>query len=106
MIALVEALSLGIAVTAIVLSMATTWLTLLRRRNIRMTQPTVIFFGPDGGRPPERPPMPKIYIRTLLFSTAKRGRVLESLYAVLLGGSTRCSFRIWVHGDEGLVRGR
>jgi len=49
--------------------------------------------------------MPKIYVRTLLFSTAKRGHVLESLHAVLLGESARCSFGIWVHGDETLVRG-
>jgi len=49
--------------------------------------------------------MPKVYIRTLLFRTAKRGHVIESLHAVLLDGSARRSFGIWVHGDDSLVRG-
>jgi hypothetical protein len=36
-------LSLGV-------SSATAWLILFRRGNLKMTQPTVIFFGPDGAR--------------------------------------------------------
>ena len=36
--------SLALAVSAV-----TAWLTLFRRGALKMTQPTVIFFGPDGG---------------------------------------------------------
>lgn len=43
-----------------------------------MTQPTVVFFGPDGSRFDSD--KNKIYLRTLLYSTAKRGQVLESLH--------------------------
>ena len=44
-----------------------------------MTQPTVIYFGPDAPRGREGSPPPKVYLRTLLFATSKRGRVIESM---------------------------
>jgi len=69
-----------------------------------MTQPTVIFFGPDGGLP-TREPRPKVFLRTLLFSTSKRGRVVESIHVRLSRGETRQNFNIWVYGDDKLVRG-
>src|SRR5271170_454856 len=51
------------------------------------------------------PPPPKVYLRTLLFSTSKRGRVIESMHVTLSRNETRQNFNIWVHGDERLVRG-
>lgn len=91
-------LSIIVAILALVVSSLTAWLTLLRKGQILMTQPTVIYFGPDGGfhamsvvEPVSRralknsdsdkphisiehhtPPI-KIYLRTLLYSTGKRG---------------------------------
>jgi len=70
-----------------------------------MTQPTVIFFGPDGGTH-SRPSRPKVFLRTLLFATGKRGCVVESIHIRVLRGETRQNFNIWVYGDTGkLVRG-
>lgn len=66
-----------------------------------MTKPTVIFFGPDGG---ERG-ISKLFLRTLLYSTAKRGVVLENLYVRLRRGETQQNFNIWVYGDKDLARG-
>jgi hypothetical protein len=44
-----------------------------------MTQPTVIYyFGPGYSRVRSALPLPKVYLRTLLFATSKRGRVIES----------------------------
>lgn len=70
-----------------------------------MTQPTIVFFGPDGGRP-DRAPLAKVFLRTLLYSTADRGHVLQSMYVVLRRHSDQQTFGIWVYGarDE-LVRG-
>ncbi len=69
-----------------------------------MTQPTVIFFGPDGVRFDGA--NNKIYLRTLLYSTAKKGQVLESLYVSLKRNESRQNFNIWVYGDSGdLKRG-
>jgi hypothetical protein len=70
-----------------------------------MTQPTVIFLGPDMPRSPSEIPLPKIYLRTLLFSTSKRGRVIESMHVALSRNETHQNFNIWVYGDEKLVRG-
>lgn len=48
-----------------------------------MTRPTVIYFGRDTSPARELPPPPKIYLRTLLFATSKRGRVIESMHVRL-----------------------
>lgn len=90
---------------ALGVSAVTAWLTLFRRGTLRMTQPTVVFFGPDAGRPPEFKPHAKVYLRALLFATSKRGRVIESMHARLSRGESRQNFNIWVYGDDKLVRG-
>jgi hypothetical protein len=38
-----------ISCLALFISGLTAWLTLLRKGTVRMTQPTVVYFGPDGG---------------------------------------------------------
>jgi hypothetical protein len=95
--------SLTISVLALSISGVTAWLTLFRRGTVKMTQPTVIFFGPDPARSGE--PLPKVFLRTLLFSTSKRGRVIESMHVALWRNETHQNFNIWVYGDEKLVRG-
>jgi hypothetical protein len=95
-----------ISVVSLVVSIATAWLTLFRRGTVKMTQPTVIYLGPDGGSP-LRPgnSLPKVFLRTLLFSTAKRGRVVESMHVAVSRNETHQNFNIWVYGNEKLVRG-
>lgn len=100
-----DPITLSVAVLALAISATTAWLTLFRRGTIKMTQPTVIFFGPDAPRGNERGSSPKIFLRCLLFSTSKRGRVIESMHATLSRNETRQNFNIWVYGDEKLVRG-
>jgi len=56
---------LTISALALVVSTTTAWLTLFRRGTIQMTQPTVIFFGPDTPRSGERRAFPKIYLKAL-----------------------------------------
>lgn len=97
--------SIVISVLALVISALTAWLTLFRRGTVKMTQPTVIYFGPDRGRHGEISPPPKVFLRTLLFSTSKRGRVIESMHASLARNETIQNFNIWVYGDDKLVRG-
>src|SRR5438270_567542 len=99
-----EPITVTLSAFALAVSAATAWLTLFRRGRLRMTQPTVVFFGPDGGTS-NRQPRPKVFLRALLFSTSKRGRVIESLHVRLSRGETRQNFNIWVYGDEKLVRG-
>lgn len=91
----------SISLLALGISALTAWLTYFRRGTIRSTRPTVIYFGPDAGGVGK----PKVYLRTLLFSTAKRGRVIEGMHVTLSRNETRQTFNIWVYGDEKLVRG-
>ena len=39
-----------ISVVSLLMSATVAWLTLFRRGTVKMTQPTVIFFGPDTPR--------------------------------------------------------
>ena len=63
-----------------------------------------VFFGPDGSR--FNSDKNKIYLRTLLYSTAKRGHVLESLHVSVQRNESKQNFNIWVYGEkENLRRG-
>jgi hypothetical protein len=103
---MVDPVSLAISTLSLAMSAVTAWLTLFRRGTVKMTQPTVIFFGPDTPRSHPDTPLPKVYLRTLLFSTSKRGRVIESMHVALSRNETHQNFNIWVYGERGkLVRG-
>jgi hypothetical protein len=103
---MIDPVSLAISTLSLAVSAVTAWLTLFRRGTVKMTQPTVIFFGPDTPRSHSDTPLPKVYLRTLLFSTSKRGRVIESMHVALSRNETHQNFNIWVYGERGkLVRG-
>jgi hypothetical protein len=103
---MVDPVSLAISTLSLAVSAVTAWLTLFRRGTVKMTQPTVIFFGPDVPRSQRDTPLPKVYLRTLLFSTSKRGRVIESMHVALSRNEMHQNFNIWVYGErEKLVRG-
>jgi len=94
-----------ISVVSLLVSITTAWLTLFRRGTVKMTQPTVIFFGPDTPRSKRDGPLPKVFLRALLFATAKRGRIIQSLHVALSRNETHQNFNIWVYGNDKLVRG-
>lgn len=98
-----EWISLSISCLALVVSALTAWLTFFRRGALRMTQPTVVYFGPDGGS--EKEARNKVYLRTLLYSTSRRGQMIESMHVNLQRAETRQNFSVWVYGEERLVRG-
>ncbi len=90
--------SFAISCSALLVSGITAWLTFFRRGKLVMTQPTVIFFGPDGSK--FEGGENKIYLRTLLYSTSKRGQVLESLHISLQRNESKQNFSIWVYGEK------
>jgi hypothetical protein len=100
-----EAYSTPISVVALVVSCVTAWLTFFKRGKMKMTRPTVIYFGPDGGRSQDGVRLPKVFLRALLFSTSKRGRIIQSMHVALSRNETIQNFNIWVYGDDKLVRG-
>src|SRR5665213_320844 len=85
-----------ISCLALAVSTVTLWLTYLKRGTIKMTPPTTIFFGNDKGDNKS----PKVYLRTLLYSTSKRGRIIQSLYVKLKRGESVQNFNVWVYGAK------
>lgn len=98
--------SLFISGAALAVSSVTAWLTFFRRGDLKMTKPTVVFFGPDGGAERGEQARPKVFLRTLLYSTSKTGQMVESMHVSVQRGETRQNFSIWVYGDKDtLARG-
>jgi len=103
---MLETVSIIIAGLSLAVSGVTAWLTLMRRGSVKMTQPTTIYFGPDGSKDPEGAgPSPKVFLRTLMYSSAKRGQIVESMYVKLKRGESAQAFNIWVYGNDFLSRG-
>ena len=84
-----ETLSIaGLVISALALgvSVVTAWVTLMQRGRVQMTQPTLIYFGRRGVRKIESNSVMKVYLRTLLYSTGKRGQILENMFVRLQHG--------------------
>jgi hypothetical protein len=98
-----EQTSLTISIVALIVSLTTFWLTRIRKGTVKMTKPTVIFFGPDG----PGADLNKVFIRTLLYSTSDKGQYIENMFVKLTRGETVQNFNVWVYGDkhDGLSRG-
>ena len=94
---MIEILSIIIAVISLAVSIYTAWQTLLNRGTVVMTQPTIVFFGYDGGDP-------KIVIVTIMFSTGQRGHILESMFVKLRRSETTQTFSRWVYGNSNNAR--
>lgn len=93
---MIAALGLAISFLALGVSAVAAWLTLVRRGQILMTQPTVIYFGPDGGRDGVLPTHQKVFFRALIHSTEKKGLIVENMFIRLRRGETRQNFNVWV----------
>lgn len=82
--AVISLLSLGVSVV----TMYFAW---LRRGSLRMTKPSILFFGFD--ETPKR--TAKVFIRTLLYSSSAKGQVIETMYAKLYFGGNEQIFSFW-----------
>lgn len=92
---MVELSSIVISLIALTVSGITLWLTLLHRGQLKMTKPNVVFFGHDHAPKTTA----KIFFRTLLFSTAARGSVIESMYVKVSNKSKTEIFSFWGYGQ-------
>ncbi len=72
----------------------------MRKGKVKMTKPTIIcFIGQNGND------QPKIFIRTLLYSTSERGQYIQNMFVRLIHNEITQDFNVWAYGDNGLVRG-
>ena len=74
-------ISIYISVLSLCISLTTAWLTLFRRGRLLMTRPNIVFFGFDDVPKTTA----KIFLRTLLYSTAVRGQVVEGMFVNFVG---------------------
>lgn len=92
----VDPISVSLSLASFVLAATTAWLTLLRPGTLKMVRPSLVAFldqaGVDG---------PKIWFRSLIYSTSRRGNVLESMFVRVRRGETQQNFSFWVCGERG-----
>jgi len=93
-------MEMTIAIISLVVSLVTLWITYLHRGKVKMTRPTIICFAFEGIKGE-----PKIFLRTLLYSSSKQGIIVESLFLKLRKDESTQVFSVWAYGDKGVVRG-
>jgi hypothetical protein len=93
-------LSIVIASLSLLISGATVYLTLIKPGRLKMTRPTLIVFAFDGLDGP-----PKVFLRTLLYSTARRGQIIEGMFVTLRRAKTIQTFSGWGYGDKPITWG-
>ncbi len=89
--------SVIISLMSFAVSAWTMYFAWVKKGDLRMTQPTLVFFGFDTS--PKF--TAKIYLRALLYSTAAKGQVIEGMYAKLLCDGAERTFSFWGHGEIG-----
>ncbi len=87
-----------ISLFALAVSGATAWISFFRKGSVLMTKPTFVAFLYDTS---EGKIDPKIFIRTLLYSTGHRGHVIENMFLKVSFGNQKLSFNIWGHSRDG-----
>ena len=82
-----------VSVVSLLVSASVAWLTLFRRGVLAMTEPVQIAFVFEEDKP-------KIFLRTLLFATGKRGYVIEGLYLRVRNAGSSHTFGFWSYGQR------
>jgi hypothetical protein len=90
-------LSAAVSVVALLVSLFTLWFSVLRRGKVCSTHPSFVAVRYDFvGR---KVPLAKVFMRPLLYSTCKRGHVIEHLFLRLSEGDRRAEFSFWGYGE-------
>lgn len=91
-----EYISIPISLVSLAVSLGTFWIAFIHRGQLKMTMPTIVFFGYD--MIPHA--TPKVFLRTLLYSTATRGHVIEGMFIEVSRDSERSQvFSFWGYGE-------
>ncbi|MBI3641369.1 MAG: hypothetical protein HY222_03135 [Thaumarchaeota archaeon] len=95
---MIDPFSLAVAAGSFAISIVTLYLTYFQRGKLKMTRPTALFFardGPDGQF--------KIVVTALLYNTAKRGQVVESMLIKLIRDGSVTTFGEWIYWEGNKV---
>lgn len=88
-------ISIPISLVSLTISIGTFWLAFVARGRLKMTKPTIVFFGFDANPKPTA----KVFLRTLLYSTAARGQIVEGMYVKIRQGDDERVFSFWGYGE-------
>jgi hypothetical protein len=94
----VDPFSLAVAIGSFVISIVTLYLTYIQKGKLRLTRPTAIFFVRDGADGKF-----KIVVTALLYSTAKRGQVVESMFIKIIKNDIVTTFGEWIYWEGNRV---
>jgi len=91
-----DVITVVISCASLVLSAYAIWVTQFKHGRLRMTQPTLLCLKREfpGARP-------KIFLRTCLFTTGTKGRVIENMYLIVHQAGGTCRFDFWGHTEHG-----
>src|SRR5713226_8425140 len=95
---MVDWLSFAIASGSLVIAMSTLYLTYFQKGKLRMTRPTALFFARDGPAGKF-----KIVVSALLYSTAQRGHVIESMLIRLIREGSVATFGEWMYQEDSKI---
>ena len=98
-----EYIAPSVSVLALLISLFTLWFSVIRRGRVCSTPPSFLAFRYDFVG--KKAPQAKIFLRSLLYSTGKRGHVVESLFLRVAERTRQAEFSFWGYGDKDLVRG-
>lgn len=87
--------SIPISIISLAVSAGTFWVVFLRRGKLKMTTPTIVFFGYDHTPNPTA----KVFVRTLLYCTAAKGVVIEAMHASAFVNGKEHKFSFWGYGE-------
>jgi hypothetical protein len=88
-------MSIVISILSLCISILTAWSTLFRRGSLAMTKPNIVFFGFDDAPKISA----KVFLRTLLYSTAVKGQVVEGMFVKLHDVRGEQVFSFWGYGE-------
>jgi hypothetical protein len=95
-----EITTLCISLVALLISLGTFWIS-IKPGAIKMTRPTLICFAQKSGEDNS-----KIFVRTLLYCTAQKGRHIQNMYCRLIKNKDVREFDSWAYKiEDKLVKG-
>jgi len=100
--------SLGVSVLSLGVSALVAWLTLFQRGELKMTRPTLIVLQQEQLSAPKNLVLrPKIIVCMLLYTTGKKGHVINNMLITLSQHRAKYHFGQWYYAHEkDALRGR
>jgi hypothetical protein len=91
-----DVLPLVISVASLLLSAYAIWVTQFNHGRLKMTRPSLLCLKREfpGARP-------KIFLRSCLFTTGTKGRVIEQMFLNVRNGQGAFVFDFWGHTEQG-----